>query len=335
MTKILAVGDIMSYKDKQKGEAFSDGNGGFLKAMLAKTGHNPNRLKYMNVFPITADRGSVLSLCSGKSKGIKDVRYLKRGKYIRAEYASHLHNLWATIDNVKPNLVLALGDAALWATTSETSLNYARGYITNGHSALPDFKILPTYHPRQVQQQYDLKPILLADLAKAKREGEFSEIRRPQREVWLEPTIEDLEDFYHKYLKDATEISVDIENKPEMITCIGFAPNPSVALVIPFYDSRKPDGNYWPTKSAEIIAWKFVQRMLSLGKCVYGQNYVYDMQVLWRLAGIENPDFNDDTMLMHHALQPEMKKSLGFLASIYADEVSWKKMRTDTLKKED
>ena len=36
----------------------------------------------------------------------------------------------------------------------------------------------------------------------------------------------------------------------------------------------------------------------------------------------------DDTMLLHHALYPEMLKGLGFLGSIYSDEISWKQMRT-------
>jgi hypothetical protein len=32
----------------------------------------------------------------------------------------------------------------------------------------------------------------------------------------------------------------------------------------------------------------------------------------------------DDTMLLHHALFPEMLKGLGFLGSIYADTPEWK-----------
>jgi hypothetical protein len=42
--------------------------------------------------------------------------------------------------------------------------------------------------------------------------------------------------------------------------------------------------------------------------------------------GIPLTQWTDDTMLMHHALQIEMKKSLGFLASIYSDELAWKFM---------
>jgi hypothetical protein len=42
-------------------------------------------------------------------------------------------------------------------------------------------------------------------------------------------------------------------------------------------------------------------------------------------------------MLLAHAMQPEMEKSLGFLGSIYTDEPAWKFMgrRGETLKAED
>jgi hypothetical protein len=50
------------------------------------------------------------------------------------------------------------------------------------------------------------------------------------------------------------------------------------------------------------------------------------MQYLWRYAGIAAKKFCDDTMLLHHALQPEMQKGLGFLASVYTDELAWKFM---------
>lgn len=43
-----------------------------------------------------------------------------------------------------------------------------------------------------------------------------------------------------------------------------------------------------------------------------------------------------DTMLLHHALQPESLKGLGYLGSVYTDEQSWKQMRVrTTIKRED
>jgi hypothetical protein len=39
-------------------------------------------------------------------------------------------------------------------------------------------------------------------------------------------------------------------------------------------------------------------------------------------------------MLLHHALQPESEKGLGFLGSVYTNEASWKLMRTSTIKRD-
>ena len=35
----------------------------------------------------------------------------------------------------------------------------------------------------------------------------------------------------------------------------------------------------------------------------------------------------EDTMLLHHAIHPEMRKGLGFLGSLYTSEPAWKLMR--------
>jgi hypothetical protein len=41
-------------------------------------------------------------------------------------------------------------------------------------------------------------------------------------------------------------------------------------------------------------------------------------------------------MLLHHALQPESLKGLGFLGSVYTDEGNWKQMRNvGTVKRDD
>lgn len=335
MTKLLIVGEVMSHKDHEAGHPFSDGNGRFLKAMLNKAGINPRECKFTNVFMRTAPRGRATSFFGPKDKGVPNLRYLSKGKYLDASRAGDLKHLWKRINSLQPNLILALGDVSLWATTSARGIEASRGYITEANAALPDRKVLPTFSPQQINQSRANMPYWVADLAKAAREQEFPEIRYPVHRILIEPTLEDLESFYHKRLKKCTRMSVDIENKPGMITCIGFAPDGDDALVVPFYDSRQEDGNYWRTHREEVCAWKFVRRMLRLGKQVYGHNYIYDMQLLWKLNAIPNPDAAHDTMLLHHSLQPEMRKGLGILASIYTDEVSWKGMRTDTIKKED
>jgi hypothetical protein len=54
---------------------------------------------------------------------------------------------------------------------------------------------------------------------------------------------------------------------------------------------------------------------------------LYDLHHLWRNYGISVRNAEEDTMLLHHALQPESPKGLDFLGSVYTDEAAWKLMR--------
>jgi DNA polymerase I-like protein with 3'-5' exonuclease and polymerase domains len=85
-------------------------------------------------------------------------------------------------------------------------------------------------------------------------------------------------------------------------------------------------------------AWDWVRFLCTLeGKQNVGQNYLYDANFLWTKYGIPSLDMDEDTMLLHHALQPEMEKGLDFLSTIYSDEPKWKFMRKGsfTNKRED
>lgn len=326
MTNILIVGEFMTGTDSEAGGPFEGKLNSMTKSFLRQAGIEPRHCEFTNVFNKTSPTSRAFGFYGPKPQGVPHLKPLKSGKYLLKEHMPDLELLWKKVQHFQPNLVIALGDVALWALTSDSSLKFARGRITTGHSKFPEQKILPTYTAGQIMAEWPLRPIHLADLEKAKRESEFPEVRRPQRFIHVEPTIEEIKDFFDTYMPDCVDLDCDIETKGTMITCVGFGTSPSRALVIPFYDETKPSGNYWPSKFQELQAWGQVRRFLSAGKNVGGQNFQYDMQYLWRQMGIKSPDFADDTMLMHHALQPEMQKGLGFLASIYTDELPWKFM---------
>lgn len=322
---MLIVGEYLSQGDLEHGGAFTDGLGMMFRQLLRQSGIEPRECTFLNV--INSPVHSYFSLFSkDKADGIPGVRAVSRGEYLRAQYMPDVELLRKTIRDMKPNLVLTLGDLSLWAVTEESSIKNSRGRITHGNSGVPGQKVLPTYSARQIAQDYALRPIVLADLDKARRQSLFPEIIRPQRFIHLHPDLNDLEEFLQTYIEPAEAISVDIETKDTMITCVGVAPSPDRAIVVPFFTDSRKDGNYWRTAREEFIAWRWVKRVLSLGKPTFGQNFQFDAQHLWRSMGIKSPYFSEDTMIAHHSLYPELQKGLGFLASIYTDELSWKFM---------
>lgn len=344
MTQVMLIGEAWGDAEAQVGRPFEGASGWFLKAALAQSGMSFNECAVTNVFNIRPRPSTdIINLCGPKADAIPGLPALVKGKYADVKYLPELQRLYREINREAPNLIIALGATATWALTHSAGIRAVRGAFTVTHAdagksvGVPlsrQFKVLPTYHPAAVLRDYTLRPIIYADLDKASRNAGFPEVIRPKREVWIEPTLGDMLRYEQDYIIPASRLSIDIETKGDQVTCIGFAPNIHSAIVIPFFSYSAPDRNYWPTKGEELSAWRMVKRWCETKPSVF-QNGAYDMHRLWRTYGIACRPAHD-TMLLHHSLQPEMEKGLGFLATIYTEEASWKFMsRVETLKKED
>lgn len=331
---LMIVGDYWTEEDEIKGRPLSGSSGKLLASMLARTGTAMSEAHVTCVF--NQRISDLKSTCVPRTDGIPNLPALFPNKYAPARFAPELARLFKEIRNVNPTCILALGNVATWALLKTPGIKKLRGaplYCVLGERS---YKVLPTYHPSAVFKDYSLKPILFADLDKLSKELEFPEIRRPQRSIWIEPTLDDLVRFEQEHLLPASRVSIDIETSGTMITCIGFAPSPQVGIVVPFTDASQKDGSYWRTLEEEVEAMMWCRRQCLSPKAKVGQNFLYDMQHLWRNYGIPIGGRVDDTMLLHHALQPELEKGLGFLGSIYTREASWKFMRhKETIKRED
>lgn len=260
----------------------------------------------------------------GKHTGGKS----KKSGYIRQEFIPYLERLADRICAADPNIIVALGNTPAWALTGSCGISKIRGTTRLSTHTAEGFKILPTYHPSAVLQQWSLRPVTVADLAKAGREASFGEVRRPRREIWIEPTLEDIDAFFSRHLDPSTPVAVDIETAGQQITCIGLAANPGLAIVIPFFDSRRSGGSYWHSGGDEERVWERVRGVLERRDITkIFQNGLYDIAFLLRSVGIRVLGAEHDTMLLHHALQPESLKGLGFLGSVYCDEGAWKQER--------
>lgn len=333
--RIALVGEAWGEHEEREGAPFVGPSGRILNSLLAQVGIRREECLVTNTFNLRPrPTNDVKNLCGPRAEGIPGLPALVSGKYIRKEYAGEIERMMTEVRNFAPTLVVALGATPTWAFLHSSGIRKIRG--APAWSDVAQVKVLPTYHPSAVMRDWRLRPIVLADLTKAKEEAEFPEVRRPEREIWIEPTLEDLWQFKREFIDPASDLSIDIETIQDQITCIGFAPTIDRALVVPFHCKRNRDGNYWPSLEDELEAWRFVREVCGLRKRIVGQNFLYDIHFLWRSVGIAVPSATDDTMLLHHALQPEMEKGLGFLGSIYTREPSWKMMRkTGTVKRED
>jgi uracil-DNA glycosylase len=329
MVDIMLIGETWGEKEEETGRPFSGTSGWMLDQLLSHAGISRRECYLTNVFNLRPKPSNdVKNLCGGKADAIPNYPALTKGQYIRREFAPQLDRLYREIIRESPNIIIALGATASWALLHSSGIKAIRGAVAPTDPAISNilgrvFKVLPTYHPSMVGRDYSTRPIVIADLAKALRESSTPEIIRPDRHIWLHPTLEDLATYERDYINSSELLSIDIETKGDQITCIGFAPSPSSAIVIPLF--RGDNQSYWSTAQEEIQALAYVRRWCEK-PCVF-QNGMYDMSFLWRRYHIPCPNAAEDTMLLHHAYQPEMPKGLGFLATIYSKELSWKFMR--------
>lgn len=342
MTDIMIIGEAWGEKEEELQRPFVGPSGWLLDQMLSQVGISRKECYLTNVINFRPKPSNdIINLCGPRTSGVPGFPSLIKGKFLLKEHTHELTRLYQEINRENPNVIIAFGATAAWALTGSSGIRAIRGSpigttlvgaAATGIRLARTFKVLPTYHPAAVLRDWTLRPIVLADLDKARRHSGTPELSRPSRSVWLSPDLADLARFEREYIEPASRLSIDIETKGDQITCIGFAPNPWVAITIPFYSEAAKKGNYWPTLREELAAWNYVRRWCQ--KPSLFQNGCFDAHRLWRTYGIACTNMTEDTMLAQHAMQPEMEKGLGFLGSLFTDEPSWKFMhKSDTLKR--
>jgi len=290
-----------------------------------------------NVFNTRPQDNKLEALCAPAGKGLAfDGRALAplvrspKHAYLAEVHLGQLARLKIEATQARANLAVALGAGALWGLRaiftqgSNDSLTDLRGTVQPAPT-----KYLPTFHPSHILRQWANRPVVVADLIKAWRESASPGFSRPSRGVLINPDLSDIREWHETHVRAGATLSVDIETRGGQITSIGFATSPTCAIVIPFVlVSKDPPrfASYWRTAEDELCARRLARGLLRSPAPKVFQNGLYDIQWLLR-DGYAVKEVAEDTMLLHHAIHPEMRKGLGFLGSIYSDEPSWKLMR--------
>ena len=245
---------------------------------------------------------------------------LTQGGYLDPDYLSALPKLRDALRSANPNVVLALGNTAIWAVLGETGISKLRGVTRKADTAVWQGKVLATYHPAAVLRQYNFRTVALADLIRLSREFSSAEINHTSYTLIVEPTWEEVLEWWGQVPAEAI-LSVDIETSMGQVTCVGFSDG-KVSICIPILNLDKT--LYWGAGTPRALA--FIHQVCVSQNPKVFQNGLYDMQYLSRKLGIPVLNVTDDTMLLAHTLQPEMPKGLAFLASVYTNAAGWKQL---------
>ena len=334
MPGIVIIGEAWGREEELARAPFVGTSGKLLTRLLDGAGIDRSKCFLTNVFNLHPTGDDIDELCGTPSLAGYPAHHGAR--YIHRRYSPELDRLRRELAFHKPDVCILLGNTAMWAMLGKSGIAKWRGSADVSTHTCPGIKCLPTYHPAAVSREYSLRATVVLDLQKAERQSHFPEVRWPKRELWIEPTVGDLHEFRRRFIKVGGVIAVDIETSGSQITTLGIAPGPDIGLVIPFFDPRAKERSYWATVDDERSAWGFIREVMADReiKKVF-QNGLYDIAFLYRAVGVKVRGAEEDTMLLHHSLQPESLKGLGYLGSIYTDERAWKHMRTSTTIKQD
>ncbi len=253
--------------------------------------------------------------------------------YCREEYAYHVYELYKELDRLKPNVIVALGNTALWALRIPPTIGKLRGNVIQSKWG----KVIPTHHPASILRNWSNRTIALLDLNKARRESKSPNISTPERIIWTEPTLKDLYRWWDEHGSKSSLLAVDIETvRQTQVAEIGFASSPHMALHIPFvYKNGGVYKSWWKDAEEETKAWDFVDMICRSSIPKIGQNVCqYDSYFMLKALGIPILNIAEDTMTLAHAWQPELEKNLGFLGSLFLEERAWKSIRTHSDKED-
>lgn len=336
--KILLVGEAPGEEEDRSGRPFVGSAGRFLDQCLRTVGLVRSSLQLTNVFNQRPPENDVLYFYEDRKKtrltweGQEHIQILK--DYLEQLLVLRNSNLGG------PNLIVALGDTPMRHLTGMTQVSKWRGSILPC-SLVPGFKVYITYHPSYVMrlmnehgentlsEQEESKlanilPVFLKDLERCLIQSETPTYSPPQRELISVRTLDQARALLTEAERSSL-ISVDIETFPmapcPVVRCIGFGLSPSKTFTIPILESRR---FFW-SLSDEAEIWRMISKVfLSKGKKVF-QNGSYDLSILGKTYGLRLADGTfEDTMLLHQASYPSMRKGLDLLASIHTWEPYYK-----------
>ncbi len=352
--RVMIVGDYPGESDLLKGRPLSGSAGFELKKMLQEAGLFLESCFVTSVARERSPKGDISGLVASKNKEIGPTHKLWQGKHVHPLVLEGADELAQEIRRVRPNVIVAMGNLALFTLTGQWGTGSWRSSIMDC-TLVPGQKVIPTITPTILFAQWKWRNLIVHDLKRVKRESAFPHINRPKYNFTVRPDYATAISTLTQLAEQAEAapgtlpLSSDIETRAGHISCIGFAWSKLDAICIPFmavenydewsprFDKRGVDVGCWVRKQRESHFWSLDEEAhilqliyrISQSAVFIGQNWNYDAQYCLRHWHWIAKYTVQDTMLKHHTCFSNMDKNLSFLSSMYCDDhLHWKDDRT-------
>lgn len=332
--KVALVGEFPHEQDLLRSQPFCGGPGLELSKMLAEAGIHRESCYVTMVCNDRVPRSRIEGVMAQAKKDITPQHVLWQGEWVLPQVVEGAERLKRELLLVKPNVVCAIGNLALWTLTGQWGVQDWRSSIMES-TLIPGLKVIPTQSPAILHAQWNRRPLIVHDLKRVQRQSATPAITRPNYSHVIRPSFETaintLDNLIHRAMVakesgEKLELGADIETRAGHIACIAFAWSELEAVCIPLMCQHNAEG-YWTEEEEATLVFKMLT-LMRLSKII-GQNWNYDAQYIYRHWHFICPDV-EDTMIMQHSCFSNMEKNLSFLSSMYLeDHLHWKDDRTN------
>lgn len=321
---VLIVGERPNEKDFAKGIPFRSGYGLELQRLLAKVGIQLKECAATYAYKMIPPQNDVKNCFLTKTAAKKGDAVELHGKFVTPEFNDFVEVLHGEILQLRPKLIVTVGEAALFATLGESGIDDFRGSME--YFVADEFRAptLPTHSPARIFAQPQLRYLVSRDMSRIPDCLETGMWPDPNWNITINPSYDEAVERLQWILDrldsgEQVRLGVDIEARKRFyIGTIGFAWSDTEAIVIPFI--RWDWQPYWAEFSEELAMVKLCKRILEHPNAgIAGQNYHYDAQYLARHWGVRSHIWCD-TMIAHHAcFTADIPKALHVISSIYCE----------------
>lgn len=218
--KIMIVGEAPGPEEDEQGVPFVGAAGRYLNQMLAKVGIAREEIFLTNV-----------TRC-----------FPKEGKAFRAprwpEMMACISYLDEEVTQVKPNVIVPVGNIALRAIMGNKKLSITKCRGSELWSERFNCKVIPTFHPSAVMRTPTKEQIVIHDYEKIKKASESKELTKIEEGTYvIIDSLEMFDDFVKRILQSET-FSFDIETNgldwinSDML-CVSFSWKEKTACLLP------------------------------------------------------------------------------------------------------
>jgi len=299
--KIMVLGESPGSNEWKRGKPFIGQSGDIINDVFTASGIKRSQIYITNVIkdhlPPWGDYKRA---------------FFFQGGHPTKEYLDGIIEVVKEIREVKPNVVMPLGNYALWALMQHEGVSKWRGSILES-TIVEGLKVIPSLHPAffiNARNMWHRLAMLEWDFRRVVRESEFPEIREPNPTILVDPTPAEMLDAVDRYTScDSLMIDTEWYNA-DSLAYIGFADSKDYATVIP---------------NTSMHAQRAYRAILQSDIPKDSQNgWAFDLPALARQGfDIVNP--GDDLMVAWNSCWASLRsKSLATICSILTDQKYYK-----------